>query len=81
MGESARIVGLYRYPVKGLSPEALAEVQLEAGGTFPNDRAFAIENGKHEFDPAAPKHFPKIKFLVHDFGGFLRQTVWRLPLV
>ena len=64
MGESARIVGLYRYPVKGLSPEALAEVQLEAGGTFPNDRAFAIENGKHEFDPAAPKHFPKIKFLM-----------------
>lgn len=64
MGESARIVGLYRYPVKGLSPEALAEVRLEAGGTFPNDRDFAIENGKHDFDPAAPKHFPKIKFLM-----------------
>ncbi|MDX5366601.1 MAG: MOSC domain-containing protein [Alphaproteobacteria bacterium] len=64
MGESARIVGLYRYPVKGLSPEALAEVRLETGGTFPHDRAFAIENGKHDFDPAAPKHFPKIKFLM-----------------
>lgn len=64
MGDSARIVGLYRYPVKGLSPEALAEVRLEPGETFPNDRAFAIENGKHDFDPAAPKHYPKIKFLM-----------------
>tara|TARA_B100000614_G_scaffold255020_1_gene271320 strand:+ start:946 stop:1842 length:897 start_codon:yes stop_codon:yes gene_type:complete len=64
VGESARIVGLYRYPVKGLSPEPLAEAKLEAGGTFPHDRAFAIENGKHDFDPANPKHFPKIKFLM-----------------
>lgn len=64
MGDSATIVGLYRYPVKGLSPEPLAEVTLEPGGTFPWDRAFAIENGKHEFDPAAPKHFPKIRFLM-----------------
>ena len=64
MGDSARIVGLYRYPVKGLSPEPLAEATLEAGGTFPFDRAFAIENGKHDFDPENPKHFPKIKFLM-----------------
>lgn len=64
MGDSARIVGLYRYPVKGLSPEPLAEVTLEAGGTFPWDRAFAIENGGHDFVPANPKHFPKIKFLM-----------------
>src|SRR5690606_41455706 len=64
MGDSSRIVGLYRYPVKGLSPEALASATLEKGGTFPADRAFAIENGKHDFDPAAPKHFPKIKFLM-----------------
>ncbi|MEP2827717.1 MOSC domain-containing protein [Parvibaculum sp.] len=64
MGDSARIVGLYRYPVKGLSPEPLAQARLEAGGTFPWDRAFAIENGKHDFDPDNPKHFPKIKFLM-----------------
>lgn len=64
MGDSSRIVGLYRYPVKGLSPEALASATLEKGGTFPADRAFAIENGKHDFDPTAPKHFPKIKFLM-----------------
>lgn len=64
MGESATIVNLYRYPVKGLSPEPLDRVTLEKGETFPFDRAFAIENGSADFDPAAPKHFPKIKFLM-----------------
>ena len=64
MRDSATIVGLYRYPVKGPSPEALAAVTLEKGKTFPWDRAFAIENGKHEFDARAPKHFPKIRFLM-----------------
>ena len=64
MGENAAIVNLYRYPVKGLSPEPLDEVTLEKGETFPFDRAFAIENGSADFDPAAPKHFPKIKFLM-----------------
>ncbi|MBX3489288.1 MOSC domain-containing protein [Parvibaculum sp.] len=64
MGERATIVNLYRYPVKGLSPEPLDRVTLEKGETFPFDRAFAIENGSADFDPAAPKHFPKIKFLM-----------------
>jgi len=64
MGDGAAIVNLYRYPVKGLSPEPLGEVKLEKGETFPFDRAFAIENGSADFDPAAPKHFPKIKFLM-----------------
>ena len=64
MGERATIVNLYRYPVKGLSPEPLDRVTLEKGETSPFDRAFAIENGSADFDPAAPKHFPKIKFLM-----------------
>jgi uncharacterized protein YcbX len=55
---------LYRYPVKGLSPEPLATVTLQAGGTFPFDRAYAIENGPSGFDPVAPRHFPKIAFLM-----------------
>tara|TARA_R110002110_G_scaffold107622_1_gene269197 strand:+ start:1982 stop:2749 length:768 start_codon:yes stop_codon:yes gene_type:complete len=64
MGDNAIIVGLYRYPVKGLTPEPLAAASLKTGETFPWDRAFAIENGKHDFDARAPKHFPKIKFLM-----------------
>ncbi len=58
------IVSIYRYPVKGLSPEALASVPVEAGETLPFDRAWAIENGPSTFDPAAPRHLPKIAFLM-----------------
>ena len=55
---------LYRYPVKGLTPEALQSVELQPGATLPFDRAFAIENGPGRFDPANPRHLPKISFLM-----------------
>jgi len=60
----ARLAALYRYPVKGLTPEPLERVALEPGETLPFDRAYAIENGKGRFDPAAPRHLPKINFLM-----------------
>lgn len=63
MSGPARIVSLYRYPVKGLSGEKLKNVSLGVGETFPADRSFAIENGPSGFDPAAPSWQPKIKFL------------------
>lgn len=59
-----RISSLYRYPVKGLSPEPLTAARLEAGAYFPGDRLFAIENGPCGFDPDDPKHQSKLKFLV-----------------
>jgi uncharacterized protein YcbX len=60
----ARIAALYRYPVKGLSPEPLESVRLAPGETFPNDRAYAIENGPSGFDTGAPRHLPKQRFLM-----------------
>lgn len=60
----AQIASLYRYPVKGLSPEPLQRVALSAGQTFPADRRYAIENGPSGFDPAAPKWLPKSTFLM-----------------
>ena len=59
-----RVTGLYRYPVKGFSPERLENVELLPGETFPRDRAYAIENGPGRFDPDHPKHLPKINFLM-----------------
>jgi len=56
--------GLYRYPVKGLSPEALDRVALTKDQTAPFDRAYAIENGIGRFDPEHPAHLPKINFLM-----------------
>lgn len=58
------VTALYRYPVKGMTPEALPRASLEAGGTMPFDRAYAIENGPGRFDPDTPRHLPKINFLM-----------------
>jgi uncharacterized protein YcbX len=58
-----RVASLYRYPIKGLSPERLSKAELSKGCYLPADRLFAIENGPSGFDPAAPQHQPKIKFL------------------
>ena len=55
---------LYRYPVKGLSAEALSSVELTSGNTIPFDRRYAIENGPIGFDPAVPKYFKKPHFLM-----------------
>jgi hypothetical protein len=60
----AQIASLYRYPVKGLSPEPLPSVALAVGQTFPADRRYAIENGPSGFDPAAPKWIVKAYFLM-----------------
>lgn len=60
----AQISELYRYPVKGMSAEALDEVDLTVGETIPFDRAYAIENGGGRFDPLAPRHLPKINFIM-----------------
>jgi uncharacterized protein YcbX len=60
----ASLAAIYRYLVKGLSPEPMPAVDLSIGQTLPGDRAFAIENGPIGFDPAAPQYFPKIRFLM-----------------
>jgi uncharacterized protein len=58
-----RVVSIYRYPVKGLTPERLSSTALGAGEVIEGDRLYAIENGPSGFDPAAPQWMPKIKFL------------------
>jgi len=58
------IQAIYRYPIKGLTPEPLAATALRPGQTVPGDRIYAIENGPSGFDPAAPAHLPKQRFLM-----------------
>jgi uncharacterized protein YcbX len=58
-----QIVSLYRYPVKGFSPEPLDEAALSPGRPFEGDRIYAIENGPSGFDPEAPAFQSKVKFL------------------
>jgi MOSC domain-containing protein len=60
----ASVQAIYRYPVKGLSAEALPGARLAPGATIVADRRYAIENGPSGFDPAAPSCLPKIRFLM-----------------
>jgi len=59
-----RLQSIFRYPVKGLSPEPLARTRLAEGQTVPADRLYAIENGPSGFDPADPGYLPKSRFLM-----------------
>jgi uncharacterized protein YcbX len=49
-----KVASLYRYPVKGLSPEALEHVQLAPGAAFPADRIIALALRDGQFDPQQP---------------------------
>jgi len=58
-----RIEYLYRYPVKGLTAEALEAAEVETGGCIPWDRAFALAQGDGGFDPANPQWRQKANFM------------------
>lgn len=60
----AKIQAIYRYPIKGLSPERLERTALRPGQTVTGDRLYAIENGPSGFDPAAPSYLAKTHFLM-----------------
>lgn len=62
--EHPTVTALWRFPLKGLAGESLTSVPLEADKALPFDRAWAIENGASKFDPMAPRHLPKIAFLM-----------------
>lgn len=70
---SVRVAALHRYPVKGLSPERVRHFDLARGEYVPGDRVFAVENGPSGFDPAAPQHQAKVKFLMLMRNGSLAR--------
>jgi len=62
--ENSKVQAIYRYPVKGLSPEPLEQTSLAVCETLLADRLYAVENGPSGFDPAAPRHQPKQRYLM-----------------
>ena len=58
------IHSIYRYPIKGLSPEPLPRAVLAPGATIAGDRLYAIENGPSGFDPSSPAYLSKTHFLM-----------------
>jgi uncharacterized protein YcbX len=61
---SLTVDAIHRYPVKGLTPERLSQVQVKPGETLPADRRYAIENGPSGFDAAAPEWKAKTYYLM-----------------
>lgn len=64
MTGQAIVAGLWRHPVKGFTPESVAEAELTAGDFFPFDRLFALEVGPSGYDPQNPQTVPKMRFAV-----------------
>ncbi len=61
---TATIEALWRHPVKGFTPEPVAEAVLSKGDFFPHDRLYAMEVGPSGFDAENPKTISKMKFAV-----------------
>jgi uncharacterized protein YcbX len=59
-----QLTHIFRYPIKGLTPEPLDRVELTPGQGLPHDRRFALAHGSTRFDPAAPEWLPKTNFLM-----------------
>jgi uncharacterized protein YcbX len=60
----ARLEGIRRFPIKGLSSEELDEIDLVAGRGIPQDREYALALADTEFDESNPRPLPKTKFAV-----------------
>ena len=58
------VTGLYRYPVKGLSPQPIETVRVQAGKPFPFDRIFALARPGTAMNAAEPKWAKKGLFVM-----------------
>lgn len=64
VGIAMRVTGLYHYPVKGLSPQALDSVELRPGEGFPFDRLYALARYDSGYAHLDYKPLPKTRFIV-----------------
>lgn len=60
----ARVVGLWRHPIKSHGREALRHAALTAGATFPWDRTWAVRTDNSRIDPAAPVWGPSANWAI-----------------
>jgi uncharacterized protein YcbX len=72
------ISAIYRYPVKGLSPEPLRSVALAPGRCLPQDRRFAIALPATRFDSERPEWLAKTHFAMLMRDETLAQLQTRL---
>ena len=58
------VSGLYRFPVKGLSPQSMSSVTVAAGQPFPMDRIFALARPGTSINSKNPIWAKKSKFVM-----------------
>jgi GntR family transcriptional regulator/MocR family aminotransferase len=58
------VSSIYRYPIKGLSPQSVRRIALQAGKPFPFDRVFALARPGSSVDPDAPRWAKKGQFVM-----------------
>jgi hypothetical protein len=63
MTMSVTVAHIYRYPVKGLSGEALERTELSIGQGLHGDRRFALARAGARFETGEPHWLPKSSFL------------------
>ena len=78
---TARVKAIYRYPIKGLSPEPMDRVAFAAGGAFPFDRTFALIRPGAPIDPEEPKWAKKCLFLMSMLDDGLSEITTSLDPV
>lgn len=61
--QTASLLSIVRFPVKGLTPQKLEATQLTPDQPIAGDRRFALAHGGSAFDPAAPAFQKKANFL------------------
>ena len=76
----AQVVSIYRYPVKGLSAEALSRAQLEAEKPFPHDRVFALARPSAPIDTINPQWAKKGLFAMLMLDEGLARVTTELDL-
>ena len=76
----AQVVSIYRYPVKGLSAQALTGAQLEAGKPFPSDRIFALARPSAPIDRDNPQWAKKGLFAMLMLDEALAKFTTELDL-
>jgi GntR family transcriptional regulator/MocR family aminotransferase len=68
---------IYRYPIKGLSPQPLSSVAIEAGRPFPMDRVFALARPGAPIDRDDPQWAKKGLFVMLMLDeGLARVNTW-----
>ena len=74
------IKNIYRYPIKGLSAEALSEANLQAGKSLEDDRRFAIALGSTNLDLTEGGWMAKKYFLMQARNPKLTQLKTKYDL-